>query len=108
PECPRLVRGAAGRLLRKWLLMRLILLGPPGGGKGTQAKLLSQRLHLQHISTGDLLRQAIALNTPAGSRARPYVESGQLVPSDLVNDMVNDRFRAEPRPERFVLHGYPR
>jgi adenylate kinase len=88
--------------------MRLILLGPPGSGKGTQAKLLSQRQHLQHISTGDLLRQAIALDTPTGRRAKPYVESGQLVPSDLVNDMVAERFQTEPRPERFILDGYPR
>jgi adenylate kinase len=88
--------------------MRLILLGPPGVGKGTQAKLLCQRLKLQHISTGDLLRHAIALSTPMGRLAKPYVESGQLVPSDLVNDMVNDHFRSEPRPEHFVLDGYPR
>src|ERR1041384_8009135 len=88
--------------------MRLILLGPPGSGKGTQAKLLCQRLNLLHVSTGDLLRQAIALDTPAGRRARPFYDAGQLVPSDLVNDMVAERFLAEPRPTRFVLDGYPR
>src|SRR4051794_3596677 len=88
--------------------MRLILLGPPGSGKGTQAKKLSDGLHLQHISTGDLLRQAIGLDTPAGRLAKPFVKSGQLVPSDIVNDMVNDRFHTEPRPECFVLDGYPR
>src|SRR5262249_16377237 len=60
------------------------------------------------ISTGDLLRQAIAQDTPLGRRAKPYVESGQLVPSDLVNDMVKDRFAGEPRPECFILDGYPR
>ena len=58
--------------------MRLILIGPPGSGKGTQAKLLSQRLHLTHIGTGDLLREAVRLGTPAGKKVEPYVTSGQL------------------------------
>jgi adenylate kinase len=88
--------------------MRLILVGPPGSGKGTQAKLLSQRLHLCHIGTGDLLREAVRLGTPAGVRAKPYVDAGQLVPDDLVNDMVRDRLQSEPRPEHFVMDGYPR
>jgi adenylate kinase len=88
--------------------MRLILLGPPGSGKGTQAKLLSKRLRLEHIGTGDILREAIRQNTPAGRLARPYVEGGQLVPDDLVNELVADRFRREDRPERFVMDGYPR
>lgn len=88
--------------------MRLILIGPPGGGKGTQAKLLSQNHGLRHISTGDILREAVKLGTPAGLRAQPYVESGRLVPDDLVNDMVNERFSRADRPDRFVLDGYPR
>jgi adenylate kinase len=87
---------------------RLILLGPPGCGKGTQAKLLSERLGLAHIGTGDILREAIQLGTPAGRRAEPYVKSGQLVPDDLVNELVADRFRRDDRPERFVMDGYPR
>lgn len=88
--------------------MRLILLGPPGSGKGTQAKLLCERLHLEHIGTGDILREAIRRETPLGLQARPYVEGGLLVPDELVNDLVADRFRREDRPEKFVMDGYPR
>jgi adenylate kinase len=88
--------------------MRIILLGPPGCGKGTQAKLLSERHALEHIATGDILRAAIRNNTPFGARAKPYVEAGHLVPDDLVNDLIAERFRQDPRPERFVLDGYPR
>ena len=60
--------------------MRLVFVGPPGAGKGTQAKLLCQRLGLAHISTGDLLRDAMQHGTPAGMRAKPFLTSGQLVP----------------------------
>jgi adenylate kinase len=88
--------------------MRVILLGPPGCGKGTQANLLCSRLHLEHIGTGDILRQAIRDETPAGLRAKPYVERGGLVPDELVNDLIADRFRSGSRPESFVLDGYPR
>src|SRR5690349_865820 len=88
--------------------MRLILIGPPGSGKGTQAKLLSDRLQLAHIATGDMLREAIRLRTPAGQKAEPFVKSGKLVPDDVVNELVADRFRREDRPERFVMDGYPR
>jgi adenylate kinase len=90
------------------VVMRLILLGPPGCGKGTQAQLLSKRHRLEHIGTGDLLRAAIAADTAAGQRALPFVESGRLVPDDLVNDIIAERFRRDDRPERFVLDGYPR
>jgi len=88
--------------------MRLILLGPPGCGKGTQAKLLCRRNRLEHIGTGDLLREAIRQLTPTGLRARPFVESGLLVPDDVVNDLIADRFRRNDRPARFVMDGYPR
>src|SRR5256885_14686926 len=88
--------------------MRLILIGPPGSGKGTQAKLLSDRLHLAHIATGDILREAIRLRTSAGRKAKPFVRNGKLVPDDLVNQLVANRFRREDRPERFVMDGYPR
>jgi adenylate kinase len=88
--------------------MRLILLGPPGCGKGTQAALLCRRNRLEHIGTGDLLRQAIREQTACGERARPFVESGRLVPDDLVNDLIAERFRQDDRPERFVMDGYPR
>jgi adenylate kinase len=88
--------------------MRLILLGPPGCGKGTQAKLLSERNGYEHIGTGDILRLAISQHTPAGERAHPYVEKGLLVPDDLVNDVIAERFRNGHPPECFVLDGYPR
>jgi adenylate kinase len=88
--------------------MRLILVGPPGSGKGTQAKLLSHRLGLAHIGTGDMLREAISRDTAAGRRAKPFVSTGQLVPDDLVNQIVADFFSQGDRPEHFVMDGYPR
>src|SRR5436853_69921 len=88
--------------------MRLILIGAPGSGKGTQAKMLSQRLGLAHISTGDMLREAIRLGTPAGKKAHPFVGGGQLVPDDLVNQIIAEYFRRDDRPDRFVMDGYPR
>lgn len=88
--------------------MRLILLGPPGSGKGTQAKLLSERFGLVHIGTGDILREAVRLGTPWGKQAEPFVKSGKLVPDALVNELVADRFRRDDRPDRFVMDGYPR
>src|SRR5207244_6913657 len=91
--------------LRGGRAMRLILIGPPGSGKGTQAQLLCQRQNLVHISTGDILREAARLGTPAGLRAKPYMDSGKLAPDDLVNEVVADRFRRDDRPDRFVMDG---
>ncbi len=88
--------------------MRLILLGPPGSGKGTQAQLLCQRLRLTHISTGDILRDAVSRGTELGKQAQPYMTAGRLAPDALVNGIVAERFRRDDRPERFVLDGYPR
>src|SRR6516164_7661163 len=88
--------------------MRLILIGPPGSGKGTQAKLLSERFGLTHIATGDIFREAIRMGTSAGKMAEPYVSTGKLVPDEIVNELVADRFRRDDRPERFVMDGYPR
>jgi adenylate kinase len=88
--------------------MRLILMGPPGGGKGTQAKLLSNRLNLLHIGTGDILRDAVEKQTKLGKLVDPYLTSGKLVPDDLVNEVVAERFRRGDCPERFVMDGYPR
>ena len=88
--------------------MRLILIGPPGSGKGTQAKLLSQRQGLAQIGTGDILREAVRMGTPLGLKAGPYIRSGKLVPDDLVNEVVAERFRRDDRPEAFVMDGYPR
>jgi adenylate kinase len=88
--------------------MRLILLGPPGSGKGTQAQLLCERLKLEHVGTGDSIREAIRTGTPTGLLAKPFVDSGKLVPDDLVNELVADRFRRKDRPCRFIMDGYPR
>lgn len=88
--------------------MRLIFIGPPGSGKGTQAKLLSQRLELAHVSTGDILREAIRQGTPEGSQAQPFVQAGQLVPDEIVNEIVASRFRGADSPDQFVMDGYPR
>ncbi|MFO0880802.1 MAG: adenylate kinase [Gemmataceae bacterium] len=88
--------------------MRLILLGPPGSGKGTQAKLLCRRLGLEHIGTGDIIRAAMEHHTPVGERARPFVESGNLVPDDLVNDLIAEHFYNGDPHQSFVMDGYPR
>ncbi len=88
--------------------MRLILLGPPGSGKGTQANLLCERLKLEHIATGDLLRAAMILHTPMGEKVRSYVESGKYVPDEMVNDLVAEHICRPGRPDRFVMDGYPR
>lgn len=88
--------------------MRLIFLGSPGSGKGTQTQLLAQRWGLTTIATGELLRAAVHDNTPAGQRAQPFVASGQLVPDDLVNDIVAHHFRDGAPPKCFILDGYPR
>src|SRR5215207_495701 len=88
--------------------MRLILLGPPGCGKGTQAKLLSSRQGMTHISTGDLFREAIAHGTPMGLQAKRYIDGGQLVPDAVVNGMVGDYFIRNGKPSRFLMDGYPR
>jgi adenylate kinase len=88
--------------------MRLILLGPPGCGKGTQAHLLCERQDFAHIGTGDLLRAAIRDQTPLGLKAKAFVEAGELVPDELVNDLIADRFSRPDRPNHFVMDGYPR
>jgi adenylate kinase len=88
--------------------MRLIFIGPPGSGKGTQAKLLCERLGLVHFSTGDILRESIKHDTPEARRAKTFMDAGQLVPDDLVNDIVRTRFHAKDKPQRFVMDGYPR
>ena len=88
--------------------MRILLLGPPGCGKGTQAKLLCKKHGWEHIGTGDLLREAMRWQTPVGLRAKPFVDKGNLVPDDLVNDLISERFAREDRPKSFVMDGYPR
>jgi len=88
--------------------MRLVLVGPPGSGKGTQAQLLVQRLGLRYIGTGDILREAIRAGTEMGQRVKPIMDRGLLVPDSEVNEVVAELFRGDNRPERFVTDGYPR
>ncbi len=89
--------------------MNVILLGPPGAGKGTQSKHLEDRYHLKQLSSGDMLRHAISAGTDVGKIAKPYVESGQLVPDDLVVGVVFETIDALPSGTRgFVLDGFPR
>lgn len=88
--------------------MKIVLLGPPGAGKGTQAKVLAERLKLAHISTGDLLRQNVKENTGLGKEARSFMDKGALVPDELVTRMIDTRFDAADVKEGFILDGYPR
>ncbi|MBF4995704.1 adenylate kinase [Nocardia sp. 852002-20019_SCH5090214] len=88
--------------------MRLVLLGPPGAGKGTQAELLSDKLGVPHISTGNLFRANISQQTPLGREAQKYLDAGNLVPSDVTNRMVESRIAEPDAVNGFVLDGYPR
>lgn len=87
--------------------MRILLFGPPGAGKGTQARLLAERHDLAHISTGDLLRAEIKLGTPEGIRAAAEINDGRLAPSPLVRVMA-ERALARTDDDHFILDGYPR
>ncbi|EDS76459.1 adenylate kinase [Clostridium novyi A str. 4552] len=88
--------------------MRMILLGPPGAGKGTQAKLISEKYSIPHISTGDIFRKNISEKTPLGVKAKEYMDKGQLVPDELTIDLVNDRLTHEDCKKGFLLDGFPR
>lgn len=88
--------------------MRLVLLGPPGAGKGTQAQLLSTSIGVPHISTGDLFRTHITQNTALGKAASRFLNAGELVPSTLTVDMVRDRLAQPDTQNGFLLDGFPR
>lgn len=89
-------------------MTRLIFLGPPGAGKGTQAKFLAELLKIPHISTGDILRSAIAQATPLGKKAQDYVDKGLLVPDELLLDLVRDRISQPDAQTGWILDGFPR
>ena len=88
--------------------MRLILLGPPGAGKGTQAKLLTKRFNIPHISTGDILRDELNANTSLGRRVASFVKTGELVPDDIVIEVVSARLKQPDAQGGFILDGFPR
>jgi adenylate kinase len=88
--------------------MILILLGPPGAGKGTQAKLLSQELRVPHISTGDMFRDHKARGTPLGKKVQAIMDAGGLVTDDVTNEMVKERLGRPDVAQGFILDGYPR
>lgn len=88
--------------------MFMVLLGPPGAGKGTQAKLIEKQWQMTHVSTGDLLRAAIRDQTDCGKIARQFMERGELVPDELVINMIEERVGVGSRPQRVVLDGFPR
>jgi len=88
--------------------MRLVFVGPPGSGKGTQAKLLRDRYGLTVIGTGDILRDAVKQRTPLGVQVESCLTAGRLVPDDLMNEMVAELFRRPDHPVNFILDGYPR
>lgn len=88
--------------------MRLILLGAPGAGKGTQAEILSKILNIPTISTGNILRAAIREGTPVGQKARSYMDQGQLVPDDVIIDIIVDRLAKPDCRDGYILDGVPR
>lgn len=88
--------------------MRVVFVGPPGSGKGTQARLLQERLGMRVIGTGEILREAVRQGTPVGHQVEPFLENGRLVPDHLVNDLVEELFENGSMPTKFVMDGYPR
>lgn len=88
--------------------MRLLILGPPGSGKGTQSKKLSSFLKIPHISTGDIFRDHLSRNTELGQKIRKYMERGEYVPDEIVNAVVKERISFPDCRKGFILDGYPR
>ncbi|MDH5778835.1 MAG: nucleoside monophosphate kinase, partial [Gammaproteobacteria bacterium] len=88
--------------------MRIVLLGAPGSGKGTQAKLLVEKYNIPQISTGDLLREAVSKGTPLGMRAKAAMDAGQLVSDDIVLSMIKERLARPDANKGFILDGFPR
>lgn len=88
--------------------MKIILLGPPGAGKGTQAAMLMDKYNIPQISTGDMLRAAVAESSPMGLKAKEYMDAGDLVPDEVVIGIVRERLQAADCSEGFILDGFPR
>jgi len=88
--------------------MRLVFLGPPGAGKGTQAEKISKECNIPHISTGDMLREAVKNNSPVGQKANAYMVKGELVPDQVVIEIVKERLMKQDTKNGFILDGFPR
>ena len=88
--------------------MRIVLMGPPGAGKGTQAAIVATRLGIPHISTGEIFRANVGQGTPLGLEAKRYMDAGEYVPDSVTNAMVRDRIAAPDAAGGFLLDGYPR
>ena len=88
--------------------MRIILLGPPGAGKGTQAKRIADEFNICHISTGAIFRKAVADQTPLGKKASEYLDKGLLVPDEIVGEIVENRLKMPDCRNGFILDGFPR
>ncbi|MGB2953609.1 MAG: adenylate kinase [Gaiellaceae bacterium] len=88
--------------------MNILLLGPQGSGKGTQAKRIAAEYGIPHIATGDMLRQAMAAETPLGSRVKPIYDAGRLVPDELMIELIRERLAQPDTEPGFVLDGFPR
>jgi adenylate kinase len=89
-------------------MLNIILFGPPGAGKGTQAKLLIEKYKIKHLSTGDMLRAEIASESELGNRVKSIMDAGDLVSDDIVNEIVESQVRANRDAEGFIFDGYPR
>ncbi|BAZ45044.1 adenylate kinase [Chondrocystis sp. NIES-4102] len=87
---------------------RLIFLGPPGAGKGTQAQIIAEAHQIPHVSTGDILRAAVVLQTPLGKQAKDYMDRGELVPDALILDLIQERLSYEDTSNGWILDGFPR
>jgi len=89
-------------------MTRVVLMGPPGAGKGTQAAVVAERLGIPHVSTGDIFRANVSQGTPLGVEAKRYMDAGEYVPDSVTNEMVRDRLGQDDAEPGFLLDGYPR
>lgn len=103
-----IIKEKTGKDKKVGIVLRLILLGPPACGKGTQANYLSEKVHIPHISTGAMLREKIKLGSDIGLRAKTYMDKGQLVPDDVVISLIVSRLSESDCQKGFILDGFPR